>query len=195
MGRYAGREVGAPRRQHMEAFHAHTQAERSQQGRGPGWGGGPGWLILSRAAGEGELIPRARRRPTPGVHRKDLSRKDAAKVSWEREQEGPRGPRGHAAGRPGAPRTRSAPVLSSPSACLAGLQDLSLPGALGSLRNHTPTFAGRRWELSDRKQSLAGVVRYLRKRPSGFQREDETEVSLPTHPDNRWQRGRKRERK
>lgn len=82
-----GREAGASWRQDIEAFHAHTQAERALEGRGRAGAGGPGWFILSRAAWEGESIPWGLRPSTLGVHRKDLPRKDAAKVSWEQGQE------------------------------------------------------------------------------------------------------------
>lgn len=63
---------------------AYTQAERAREDRGPGGGGGPGWLILSREAWEGESIPSALRHP-PQVSTEKLSRKDAAKVSWGAE--------------------------------------------------------------------------------------------------------------
>lgn len=104
----------------------------------------------------------ALRHPTPGVHSKDLSRKDVAKLSW--------GAEARRAAR--AKRPSSWPALSPedwPALALSILssspREMRDPGAsaprwairaFGSLGGTTPRpLRPGRWELSARRQSLA----------------------------------------
>lgn len=77
----------------------------------------------------------------------------------ERRREGPRGQGGHELASPGAPRTDSAPALSSSSSCPPGLQAPLCPGGAPEpwafrITTPQPLRAGR-WEPSARRQSLA----------------------------------------
>lgn len=191
------------RRQHTEAFPAHTPGRTRPRAGARAGGGGPAGYISPGQPGKVSRLPRALRPPTSGVHSKDLSRKDAAKLLWGAETR-----RAERAERPSgwparSPEVRPAPALSLPS---SGPREMRAPGpsappwairALSLRRSEEPhpdlcgraagSFQPRRQSLASSGLSLKASLRL----PAG----DETEVSLPTHPDDNEQRGRKEERK
>lgn len=149
---------------------AHRSIPRTHPGRtrpraGARAGGGcPAGSVSPGQPGKVSRIPRALRRPTPGSHSKDLSRKDAAKLWWGAEAR-----RAARAKRPSSwparsPEDRPALALSIP---YSGPREMRAPGPSApqwALRALEPSAVGGttprplrpgRWELSARRQSLA----------------------------------------
>lgn len=194
----AGREAGALWRRHKKHSPSHTQAERAREDQVPGRGWGRRLVILVPGKpGKVSRILESLRLPHPkDSQTESLAQRRGQGVLESGGEEGRECREATQLAGPGAPRRGPVPAPSSPSAFRRGSDPLRAPPASGSpgfSQEPHPDLGGPGRFQPAAKPSPAAPCPL--RRLLGSQRENETEVSFPTRPDNGGQRGRKSERR